>query len=698
MSEAIDEGSVGRPSPIEEEGSVGRPSPIEEDGARSGDRAEQPHQGGQGLCPWLGTEEDRRLRFREPAEAHVCYAQEPPAAVEARYQAEVCLAAGHTGCRFYAPPPPTAVPARMEADENESGLPPEGPNWLRAGLWGAVAVLALVVAIVFGRQLFSTPLPADTPAPTHTLTAAPTAVPSPAGGAASPTLAIQPPTATATPYPGGAIYEITPEAGAAGWVASDEDRGNHLGDSYLYTGLFDGVVYHGIFQFDLSAVPRGATIHSAALEISGLSAQRLGTGGVWQVRSLVRAEDEEWSRTTFQDVHNAEVLWTLLPALVEGDLAAGRVNRFELARSEIAEIEQRLLDQHYTLSFRIDGPLGGANNVFAWDTGYAAATQGHAPRLVLSVGPAPKTPLPTGTPPYVVVTSTPTPANVLTAEARGLTATAMATTVGQPTATSIYEWTATPPLVVTSTPVPGNGATATMAARLATAIAFTTGTFTPTPEYQVTATATPAAIPIGQITIVPGPEPTARPAFPAALRGLILFESNRAGSLGPWAMDGQGSGVAWLTARWPYEVASAREATSPDGSQVVYAGRSENKPAVMVRPVAGAEGTPVTALDDGSVSEPVWSPTGNWIAFTAASGTRSAVWVVRSNGNDLRQLTLVSEGSASHPTFSPDGTRVAYALADAAGRRQIWAAALDGTGKVSLSRNEYDEWAPVWAK
>jgi len=565
------------------------------------------------------------------------------------------------------------------------------------GLWGLVAVLALVTAVVFGRQLLR-PVPTSTPTASPTWTQEATAELSPTEGAATATLAIQLPTSTATPYPGGAIYVVTPEAGAAGWVASDEGRGNHLGDSYLYTGVFDGVVYHGVFQLDLSAVPRGATIHTAALELTGLNGQRLGTGGAWQVRALVRAADEEWSRKTFQDVHNAEVLWTLLPAMVEGELAPGQVNRFELARSEIGEIEQRLIDQHYTLSFRIDGPIGGANNVFAWDTGYAAATQGHAPRLVLSVGPPPKTPLPTGTPPYVVVTSTPTPANVLTAEARGRTATAVATRLGQPTPTSIYEWTATPPLVVTSTPVPRNAATATMAARVATAIAFTTGTFTPTPAFQVTATGTPAAIPYGELTIVPSPEPTPSPAFPPALRGMILFESNRAGSLGPWAMDGQGSRVAWLTARWPYEAAGAREAVSPDGTQVVYAGRSENRPAVMVRPVGSLEGTALTVLDEGSASEPVWSPTGNWVAFIATANGRGVLWVVRSDGSDRRQVTSTGEGSASHPSFSPDGTRIAYALADAAGRRQIWSLALDGTGKQDLSRNEYDEWAPVWAK
>ena len=75
-------------------------------------------------------------------------------------------------------------------------------------------------------------------------------------------------------------------------MASNEERGNHLGDSYLYSGLFDGVVYHGALQFDLSAVPRGATIHAGTLEMAGLDAKRLGGSGVWEVRVLEREADE----------------------------------------------------------------------------------------------------------------------------------------------------------------------------------------------------------------------------------------------------------------------------------------------------------------------------------------------------------------------------------------------------------------------
>jgi len=39
--------------------------------------------------------------------------------------------------------------------------------------------------------------------------------------------------------------------------------------------VFDGVIYHGAMQFELSAVPRGATIHAAVLEVTGLDDRRL---------------------------------------------------------------------------------------------------------------------------------------------------------------------------------------------------------------------------------------------------------------------------------------------------------------------------------------------------------------------------------------------------------------------------------------
>ncbi len=118
----------------------------------------------------------------------------------------------------------------------------------------------------------------------------------------------------------------------------------------------------------------------------------------------------------------------------------------------------------------------------------------------------------------------------------------------------------------------------------------------------------------------------------------------------------------------------------------------------MVRPVAGGASRTVTAVDQGTISAPVWSPTGNWIAFVVNSGGATAVWVVRSNGSDLLQLTQDSDGSAGHPTFSPDGTRVAYWQVGAYGQRQIWSIGVAGTAPRNLSSNASDEYDPVWVK
>ena len=212
-------------------------------------------------------------------------------------------------------------------------MPPRFPA-LRVILWfvGIVAVAALLYT--YGSALLS---PAPTTTPTATLgpgvipTATPTLSPTPTDTAMAvaptPTFEFFDPTATPTPFPGGAVYGLSPDPGAAGWVASDEERGNHLGDSYLYTGLFDGIIYHGVMQFDLSAIPRGATIHAATLEIAGLDARRMNGTGVWEMRVLARDADEAWSRMTYQDVHNAPIAWTLAAGPGRGRPGRGRNQR-----------------------------------------------------------------------------------------------------------------------------------------------------------------------------------------------------------------------------------------------------------------------------------------------------------------------------------------------------------------------------------
>lgn len=228
--------------------------------------------------------------------------------------------------------------------------------------------------------------------------------------------------------------------------------------------------------------------------------------------------------------------------------------------------------------------------------------------------------LPTVTPTWVVVTSTPTPPSVFVAAGLALEATANAETTGTATATPDYWITATPtatPLVVTNTPIPQNDATATYQARYATAVALTTGTVDPD-QYVVTATdtpvsaapemsvaeedantdnptatvfptvtlvptkpapASPTATPTPQILVEfdiaqlnPTPAPTA--TYPAQLVGKILFQSGRArltiagraANVSYFSIDEDGSNIMALQPQWnwTYTRASARDEYSAD--------------------------------------------------------------------------------------------------------------------------------------
>ncbi|MGA9349123.1 MAG: hypothetical protein WBW48_10000 [Anaerolineae bacterium] len=156
------------------------------------------------------------------------------------------------------------------------------------------------------------------------------------------------------------------------------------------------------------------------------------------------------------------------------------------------------------------------------------------------------------------------------------------------TPTPPYFVTATPTpklIVVTNTPTAANAATAEYMAALATAIAFTTGTPTPLPPYVVTATPTPPFIYVDQFTPTPITTPTPTDV-PDVLKGKIAFISDRSGELAVYVMDPDGSRVALLLSRWPYDAALERETLSPDGNYRVFV-RSEERevPRIFISPL-----------------------------------------------------------------------------------------------------------------
>ena len=429
------------------------------------------------------------------------------------------------------------------ADPVSRGAGRRRASRLRAAPGLLASILIIAGIVVLGRTM-----PATLEAPTAPTSAvAVQALPPTAKPAAAVRLAALAPAAQAqsTPAPTPVVgpdeqlLELTPLAGSVGWVRSNDSRNNHFGDSYLYTGISEDEIFHGAMQFDLSDVARGAPISYAALALTGLDESRLNrsSDASWQVRWLDPALSENWGRLSFQEIHNASVLQTILPAVGQVDLAPETRNVFPLSQQQLAALQQALVDEQAQLVLRLDGPEAGADNLFAWDSGYGPQTAGNRPQLILVVGTAPATPPAAPTQDLIVVTSTPTPQNVLTAAASMLTATADAAAQGTATPTPLNMVTATPPAenqstavavggiwVVTATPTPANQATVQAEAAYATAQAMTTGTWTPTPSYFVTATPTPT---FAVITNTPTPNSA------SALLAWAVAEATRVTRDGP---------------------------------------------------------------------------------------------------------------------------------------------------------------------
>ncbi|GIV76540.1 MAG: hypothetical protein KatS3mg050_0934 [Litorilinea sp.] len=598
--------------------------------------------------------------------------------------------------------------------------------------WLAMGVIALGIAAIVAitLQTPSAPVAVPTrPVPTKaTLAAAPPA-PLPADTpTATPT---PPPTPTPLPPPrlpevpppaGGQIYLLTPVApGYVGWVRSQDDKPNHFGDYNIYAGIFDGRVHVGAILFDLSAIPPGSPIVHADLTLTGLSDEWLGQGGTWSVQLLTRWMDGEWASRDFHWLSRDDsVAATLLFPLTPADLGRGRANTFFFPPETLPLLEARLYQG--TVSLRVVGPEQGANNLFAWDSGFGAGSLGRPPLLRIVAGPAPATPPPSPTPDYVIITP-PAWGDVLALAAATLTATAQEppyTGSGTPTATP----TATPlppnwvtPVIVTNTPTPENAATAVYRAQVATAQAIVFGTPTPLPVNIWTATPSPGPsptrdlIPFDELTATP--TPTATPTgLPEVLRGKILFLSDRTGNEKGtlMVMNPDGSGVAVWTggnAAWIYQQARAGQDLSPDGRyQVVVSNfqldnvatnRLDSYQLFVVSLADGAR--PLRLTHDGSMNyDAVWSPRGDRIAFVSNGPGNDEIFTIRPDGSDLVRLTHNSWEWDKHPSWSPDGSQIVFWSNRETARRQIWIMNADGTGQRNLSNNEFNDWDPVWVK
>jgi hypothetical protein len=506
------------------------------------------------LCPYLGLADDRDSRFSYPEAAHRCFAAGRAAPITVEHQSAYCLTQGYPTCSRYVEPAPDELSAPSPVSpkpETEALRPPRFPLWV---IFPVALVGLLVVGAALHFYLSSVlrpgPVASGVSEPLPGLTASLTPTPTPTERAAENTPTpvsiafLETPTATAAPASDDGIYALSPAEGDIGWVTNAEERGNHFGDSFLYAGVFDGQIYVSAFQFDLGSIPRGAPILNASLQLTGLRGDRLGEeGGAWTVRLLAGEIDENWRRHNYQEIFNAPALQALSPSLGTDDLAVGQTNTLELSPDQIRILEERIVDQEDPkVSFRIDGPLLGSDNLFAWDTGHGPRSEGNKVTLMLEMGEAPATPPPYD---YIVVTSTPTPENALTAAAIVLQMTADATRIGTATPLPPNLATATPwpsYLVIVPTGTPGNQATAQAMVARATAEALTTGTVTPIPTNAVTATptptptSTPPPVPLSYVVITATPTPES--IFAAAtLSAAATSQAQRLGTPTPLPAD-----------------------------------------------------------------------------------------------------------------------------------------------------------------
>jgi hypothetical protein len=584
------------------------------------------------------------------------------------------------------------------------------PN-LEVIFWILASALAFIAFLFFVPTFLGTVATPTPIAARATLTPRPTLTPIVRGTPAANAPILSP---ARTPVmipplpPNAKLFEFASDPRRTGWLLATEEE-PHWGDRNLHAGVYKGQVYQSILTFETSQLAPGSRIIWADVELTGLNGGNLTPNGRWSLKLFPADWSASWVPGTKVDYRR--VLTTEIGTpLVSSDLAEGQTNHLVFDSTQLAQLEDAL-NTTGRFVFRIEGVVSSGDSLFTWDAGDRNLPTSARPILRLVAIPGQ----------FVIVTQTPTPANVLTAVAVLAQATADATRFGTPTPLPRKYATALPLVPIPPMPTPANVETATARAAFATAVALTTGTFTPTPSNWATYTPTPAIV---APTLGPTPTPSIvlsrldliKTPFPSelGLYGKILFVSNRdANRDAPiWVMASNGEVIGRLTGTAYYQLAETYDLFSPDKLFQVDVGRdAQGRWQIMILDVAKGILSPLVTEEPRALGQgayhPAWAPTGDRIAFVSERSGSPEIYVYNLKTKVTTRLTFTPVDPQrgyppynKHPSWSPEGNQIVF-FSDRdtwPPRDQLWIMNADGGGLRNQSPSPYSDSNPIWIK
>jgi len=193
------------------------------------------------------------------------------------------------------------------------------------------------------------------------------------------------------------VHQMTliPGYGKAGYVATDFPSINFFDKKHIIVGptphdreetknaSWGETPHAGALQFDLSDIPPGSQVLSATLEITGADHDPTPHRGC-DVRIMSASVDDLWVNLNWDVLTGAEVVATLSPHISSKDMKMDRVNRLKI---DPTVIESRRSSTG-KITLRIDGPTIMMNwyDASYWCSGNEEATEGKAPRLIITYG------------------------------------------------------------------------------------------------------------------------------------------------------------------------------------------------------------------------------------------------------------------------------------------------------------------------